>query len=130
MEDLFSELRLNGVLRSSPTKFGKYGHLTYGVSRASPATLVADITTKANPSRGGGAKPMGLSKSAGSRVAERRLGRALLVETPSTPFLPERGKEYYVRRFIVLLGALSGALFLISGLGLQAAEVQTATTTP
>jgi hypothetical protein len=49
----------------------KYGHLTYGVSSANPATLVADITTKANPSRDGDAKPKGLSKSAGSRAAER-----------------------------------------------------------
>jgi hypothetical protein len=54
---------------------------------------------------------MGLSKRAGSRVAERRLGRAL-VETPSTPFLPERGKECYVRKLIVVLGALLGALLL------------------
>ena len=91
---LVFQLRPNGVPRSSPTKIGKHGHLTYGASSANPATLVADVTTKANPPRGGGAKPMGLSKSAGSRVAERRLGRA---RGPKHSVPPRRRKERYRR---------------------------------
>src|SRR5918998_5235364 len=46
---------------------------------------------RATPPRGGGAKPMGLSKRAGSRVAERRLGRALVDSSQSVPSRKRKG---------------------------------------